>query len=261
MFAVNTIRLEPHYRRSAFDAGLRRLGYNLVAAAIPRSPQDLLVLWNRQGGHEAMARDWETNGGTVIVAENAYLEPAKNSMYAISAHGHNGSGWFPMGTEDRFSALGVELQPWRTGEQILVCGQRGIGSTTMASPQQWELRTARHLKAAGHANVRIRQHPGRSTPETTLEQDLTGAALCMVWSSASGVKALTMGVPVNYCAPHWICEWAAMRGADDLAAPMRDDTLRQVAMQRMAHGQWTVAEIEAGEPFARIMANIGQAKW
>lgn len=40
-----------------------------------------------------------------------------------------------------------------------------------------------------------------------------------------------------------------------------DDALRQAALHRMAHAQWTVAEIESGEPFARIVAQIGQAKW
>ena len=82
--------------------------------------------------------------------------------------------------------------------------------------------------------------------------------MCYVWSSACGVKALTMGIPVVYAAPHWICAGAASR---DLAAPLMDDTARQHALHRMAHAQWSVSEIESGEPFARILAQIGDAKW
>jgi hypothetical protein len=257
VIAINTLRQQPHYRRAAFDAGLQKFGYRLVSEGQPNSSKDVLLLWNRQGHDEGRAAAWEKRGGTVLVAENAYLEHAKNSMYAISVHGHNGSGRFPVGTHDRFQSLDVELQSWREGPgHILIAGQRGIGSRRMASPPQWELKTARTLKAMGHTKVVIRQHPGRYAPETTLEVDLKGAAVCVIWSSASGVKALTMGVPVVYCAPHWICEHAALHGLDHVAAPLRDDVRRRVAMHNMAFGQWQVDEIERGEPFARLMAMV-----
>lgn len=261
MIAINTIRADPHYRHAAFNAGLQRLGYTMVSAGKPSGREDILVTWNRQPPHEAQANEWESLGGTVLVVENAYMEPVKNSMYAISVHGHCGSGWFPVGDEDRFQHLSVELQPWHEGGYILVCGQRGIGSRLMASPAQWESRTAQTLKAMGHKSVKVRQHPGRFAPATSLEADLSGAAVCIVWSSASGVKALALGVPVIYCAPHWICDGAARHGLDGLTAPVRDDTRRRAALHRLSHGQWTVEEIQAGEPFARIMAGIGDAKW
>lgn len=259
MIAVNTLREQPHYRRSAFTKGLERLGYKMERGGSPRSRSDLLILWNRQSTDENQARDWESNGGSVLVCENGYIgaDDQGRSLYAISVHGHNGSGWFPVGTEDRFTALGVQVQPWRDlSGHVLVCGQRGIGSRLMASPANWEHGMAQKLK--GRWPVRMRSHPGRTQPATTLQADLEGAAACYVWSSASGVKALTVGVPVIYAAPHWICSAAASR---DLSAPMMDDALRQAALHRMAHAQWTVAEIESGEPFARIVAQIGEAKW
>ncbi|HWI12241.1 MAG TPA: hypothetical protein VNU48_12985 [Burkholderiaceae bacterium] len=266
MIAINTIRREPHYRRAAFDAGLERLGYKLVTSGPPRSREDLLLMWNLHGGNETLAAEWERLGGTVLVCENGYLgrDELGRQLYAIAAHGHNGSGWFPVGTDGRFEALGIDLAPWRPeGGHMLVAGQRGIGSRSMASPSGWDDRTVARLRDIKVQNVKLRRHPGRTTPETTLEQDLDGASLCVIWSSASGVKALTMGIPVVYCAPHWICEGAASRGLGTISAPVRDDALRRLAMHRMAYGQWRVEEIEAGAPFRWILEHphFGSLKW
>ena len=67
MIAINTLREQPHYRRSAFTKGLERLGYKMERGGSPRSRSDLLILWNRQPTDENQARDWESNGGTVLV--------------------------------------------------------------------------------------------------------------------------------------------------------------------------------------------------
>jgi hypothetical protein len=64
-----------------------------------------------------------------------------------------------------------------------------------------------------------------------------------------------------HCAPHWICAGAARHGLDGLAAPLRDDAARRTALHKMSHGQWSVAEIEAGEPLKRILARLGEAAW
>jgi len=265
MFAVNTIRQEPHYRRAAFDTGLQKLGYTMVpVGARPKGRHDLLLVWNLNPPNEGHAIDWEGAGGSVLVCENGYLGKDANGhqLYAISVHGHNGSGWFPVGSEDRFARLGIELKPWRADAgYILVCGQRGIGSRQMASPPGWEDRVAKSLKGMGQSDLKLRRHPGRYTPETTLEQDLAGARLCLIWSSSSGVTALTQGVPVVYCAPHWICAGAATRGLETLSTLCASDESRSTAMRRMAYGQWTVAEIEAGEPFKAILAELEHATW
>jgi hypothetical protein len=247
-FAINLIRPEPAYRRNAFEAGLKSLGYTFAPGGVPNDERDLLVVWNvKAGADEARCTQWEKSGGTVIVAENGYLSKTPKTRYAISVHGHNGSGWFPQGTEDRFSALGFELKPQRTrGTYVLVCGQRGVGSARMASPPQWGEKTAAALRKAGE--VRFRPHPGNNAPKVPLAADLANASRCVIWSSAAGVEALAEGVPVEHHAPHWICEGHRAIG-------------REMALQRMAHGQWDVAEITSGEPFARILNNLKDAEW
>lgn len=262
MIALCTIRKEPHYRRGAFDEGLKRAGYKLVDRGRPESKADLLVIWNRQGAQEATANTWEACGGTVLVCENGYIgrDDQGRQFYAMAAHGHNGSGWFPVGAEDRFSALGIDLAPWRTDGYELICGQRGIGSKEMASPRGWETKIGNRIRATAKV-VKVRKHPGHEPPKTTLEQDLAGAKRCVIWSSSSGVKALTMGVPVVYDAPHWICAQGATRWPSGFDVPLLDDAARLAAMRFMAWGQRSVAEIETGEPFVTMRERIGEAKW
>lgn len=264
MIAICNIKPKPEYRRDAFEAGMRALGYDIVKDGGPKSKQDLLVIWNRQGGEEIQANAWEHLGGTVLVCENGYMgkDAAGIQFYAIAVHGHNGSGWFPVAGDDRFSAVAAPLAPWAgTDGHVLVCGQRGIGSKQMASPPGWEDRTALQIKRMGVKDVRIRRHPGRLPPATTLDADLEGASLCVIWSSASGVRALVRGVPVVFDAPHWICAGAAGKGLKWVHEPPRDDDTRLAALRRMAHAQWSVEEIGAGEPFKRILANLEHASW
>lgn len=260
MIAVCRIRPAPHYRLDAFLLGLKRAGYTVAAQGNPRSREDFLVLWNRHHAEERIASGWEKDGGTVIVVENGYIgsDSRGRQFYAISIRGHNGSGWFPVSHDDRFAALRVPLSPWRTtGKYILVCGQRSIGSMTMASPPDWHKLIARRAAKLTAWPVRVRPHPGNNAPTVPLDSDLAGAMACLIWSSSCGVRALTLGVPVFYCAPHWICEGAARRGITELHRPLRDDTKRLAALHAMSWGQWSVAEIESGQPFINLRTALG----
>lgn len=262
MIAICHIRQMPHYRRGAFEQGLRAVGYRLVTSGAPAGPEDLFIIWNRYAHFHSMATAWERQGGTVLVAENGYagVDAEGRQYYALSATGHNGSGWFPVGNEKRFPALGLEVKPWRellANGYWLVCGQRGIGSPEMASPDRWHATAAAAVTRLGKT-PKIRLHPGTKPPPTTLADDLAGANACVIWSSSSGVKALLSGVRVVYDAPHWICAPAAQRLATVAEKGLTaDDGLRDYALERMAHAQWAVAEIESGEPFARFRDAIG----
>ncbi len=252
MRAVCRIRKEPYYRRNAFEKGLQRVGFKLVESIAPEGPEDWLVIWNRQGSYELEADRWETAGGTVIVAENGYLQKVDKTYYALSVHGHNGSGWFPIGPEDRFTALGIPMKPWgihAVDGYRLICGQRSIGSRMMRSPPRWgELLASKFHK--GGVPYKLRLHPGNFEPKVPLVDDLRKAAACEIWSSAAGVRALVEGVPVRHAAPYWICGDGG-----------GGDTARLLALHRMSHGQWHHEEIGTGEPFARIIANREKAAW
>ncbi len=253
--ALCLVRDQPHYRREAFVDGLRRAGYELVDHISPR-PNDLLVTWNRYGGE---ADIWEREGGTVIVAENGYLGHDANGVqyYALAVGGHNGSGKWAVGGSERWDALGVELKPWRTeGEHIVIRAQRGIGSTSMASPPQWHVTASRDLRRLTDRRQVIQEHPGKPACDprvaAQISESLIGAHAMCIWSSAAGVRALVEGVPVFYAAPHWICEGAAVRGVGNVERPKMNDADRLEALRRMAWAQWTIAEIATGEPFVLL---------
>lgn len=247
--AVIRIRKDPAYRREAFESGLKRIGYTVLDGSRdnkdwqPDSREDLLVLWNRKDGlDQRMADTWEGRGGTVLVVENAYLQKVDKSMYAISVGQHNGAGWFPVGDEDRFTPLGFvlhEMECRAPGAQILVVGQRGIGSRLMASPPLWG---EKHVEKLGKKHAWLRPHPGVLRPRVPLDVDLDRAREVHIWSSSVGVRALIEGIPVRHHAPHWIC------GINPTCET------REWALNRMAHGQWAVAEVASGEPFARMRA-------
>lgn len=266
MIAICGIREQPHYRKQAFLDGLRRAGYSIVNSGRPAGPQDLIVSWNKYAAAESMADTWERCGGTAVIVENGYAgrDAEGRQYYAIAAHGHNGSGWWPEGPEDRWAALGIELQPWREPTpdgHILVCGQRGIGSREMASPNAWHDHVAARLRKITDRPIRIRPHPGNQPAKVPLEDDLRGAHACVIWSSGSGVKALIAGVPVFYDCPHWICEFVGI----EIDASLQDrlehnpwsnpelfNRDRLIAFRRMAEAQWSVDEITSGEPFVRL---------
>lgn len=253
--AVCRIRDQPHYRREAFVDGLRRAGYELVDNASPR-PDDLLVVWNRYGGE---ADQWERAGGTVFVAENGYIGCDANGVqyYALAVSGHNGSGRWHVGDAERWRALGIELKPWRTeGEHIVIRGQRGIGSSSMASPADWHRHASRDLRRLSNRSQVIQEHPGKPACDprvaAQISDSLIGAHAMCIWSSAAGVRALVDGVPVFYAAPHWICESAAVHGVGNVERPKMSDSDRLDAMRRMAWAQWSIAEIATGEPFVLL---------
>lgn len=249
--AVIRLRKDPAYRREAFEAGLKRLGYTICDGSrdsrdwMPSGPDDTLVLWNRkQGTDEKLADTFEARGGTVIVVENGFLQKVDKSMFAVSVHGHAGSGWSPIGHEDRFTRLGFPLKdPVIRDGYLLVIGQRGIGSRLMASPALWAEKQVAGMRGI---NVKLRPHPGNFVAKVPLLDDLAGAKAVRIWSSSAGVLALVEGLPVSYCAPHWICA-----GEN-----------REAALHRMSHAQWSVEEVASGEPFARMKAeNWGPKTW
>lgn len=249
MKAVIQIRAQPSYRREAFERGLRAMGYADIreyrcGRVWPDGPDDLLVIWNlHRGPDEAYAAAWEKRGGTVIVTENGYLQRDDKTHYAISTHGHNGSGWFPAGDgRQRFDALGFEIKellPVRPGP-IVVRGQRGIGSKLMASPPRWAEKHAARLRQKGEKVV-VMPHPGDKGKIEADWKMIQQARSLHIWSSAMGVRALVEGVPVTHHAPHWICAGWKVAG-------------REWALHNMACGQWHHEEIATGEPFARMRA-------
>ncbi len=246
--ALNLLRNGPSYMPQAFTNGLTAAGYKVIREL--REPQagDLLLIWNRYGDYEAIARRYEKAGGIVVVAENGYYgQDAKgHRKYALSLGQHHQGG----ATIQNHS---IEHVPHTKGKHILICSQRGIGSQSMASPNDWHSDLAARLESMTKREVRIRKHPGKDAPHIPLSVDLTECHACFIWSSACGVEALLCGVPGVYAAPHGISQ----DSATPISASAYVEKIPYIdpaaGLNKAFSNQWTLKQIETGEAFAELL--------
>jgi hypothetical protein len=247
----------PAYRSDAFAEGLKKLGYSPTFNLRGPEPGGVFVAWNLHGSIENQAEDWRRAGGKVLVAENGFVRGQDGKQtYSLARDGHNGSGKWYVGGPERWEALGIKLRPWQSNPKghILVVGQRGIGSKAMRSPSNWERTMVDQLARLTRLRIQLRAHPGRPAQEETvrIKQDLQGACCCVIWSSATGVRALIEGIPVFQFAPAWVCSDAAGR-CGVAFPPVMDDALRLQAMVKMSWAQWNTEELATGEPMRRLI--------
>lgn len=227
------LRYTSDERAAVFAAGLQRIGFR-VEHGLPKKPDGLFVTWNRVGTADAIANQFEREGLPVIVAENATWGNGfqGSHWYHLARTRHNTAGMVPHGGPDRWHSLGVELAPWITEGETVILPSRGIGSPPTAMPRDWPSRQ----------KGRIRPHPGRNKVFKPLEEDLKNCGRVVTWGSGAAVQALMWGIPVESHMPNWI------------AACEPTDNSRLAMFERLSWAQWKLSEIEAGEPFKRLLS-------
>lgn len=261
MHACVLIRHQPYYRRGAFVAGLKALGYDVGEQPQAR-PDNVLLCWNRYGRFESAAKAYERAGGRVVIAENGFLgrDWQGGHWYAMARNFHNGGGWTPTEPEhtpksqQRWTRIGTELQPWRrSGLEIVVLATRNIGPQGVREPHGWSHQIAAALAKRTSRPVRVRQHPGEKAC-VPLEDDLAGAYAVVTWGSGAALKALLMGIPVFYGFPKWIGASAGtlVTSTTDFEYPMRSDRLSM--FRQLAYAMWSVDELQTGEPFKCLLS-------
>jgi hypothetical protein len=221
MRALLNLRYTVPERRAAFEKGLKRIG-----------DPELFCTWNRIGTADQVAKQYESRGLPVIVAENAAWgnEFAGRQWYSLARGMHNTAGRFPVGGPERFDSLSVNLEAWRTEGERVVLPQRGIGPAGVAMPRDWP----------AQQSGRVRSHPG-TKPCIPLEQDLARAGEVVTWGSGAAIKALMWGIRVESHMPNWIGE----------QSNTDEDRLRM--FRELAWAQWTIEEIASGEPFRKLL--------
>lgn len=243
-------------RWESFSAGLRKAGFEVSERDFAPMPDDVLLIWNRMPRDEAIALRYQRVAAKIIVAENGYIGASADGrkLIALARTYHNGAGQWPQGDDSddsRWTAMQVSLLPWRTcGDTILVLPQRGFGSPRVAMPPDWLGRVVPILRRMTKRSVIIRQHPGMKGPH---EPNFTNVWAAVTWGSGAGIKAIASGIPVFHDFSHWIGAGAALPfiGAD-LEKPFIGDRLPM--FRRLAWAQWSLQEIETGEPFRELVA-------
>lgn len=257
MRAACLIRDQPGYRREAFVAGLARCG--IVATAEPDPSAHLLVIWNRYGSNDDLARRFERAGKPVIVAENGYLgrDWRAGHWYTLALSHHNGPGRYPTeGGPERWDAFGVPLAPMREpAGNWLVLAQRGIGGPGVAQPPGWPEAAVLDLRKLGE-RARLRAHPGEHAPRITLDDDLRGVGCAVTWGSGAALKAMLAGVRVLHGLPRWIGRAAAQHWQPSLIPPPPATDGRLAMFRALAWTIWECEEIAAGIPFQRLLTHF-----
>lgn len=208
-------------------------------------------------GDDLLAKRWEAAGATVIVTENGWIgkAPDGGKLFALCRGQHNGAGTWSEGAEDRWTPLGVPLKPWRaTGNHVLVLAQRGFGPPEVAQPRDFVPRTVARLKAMTQRPIVVREHPGRFKDRAKpLDEDLHDCWAGVTWASGAAIKALAAGIPVFHGLERWIGAPAAVHIKKSLCIeePFLGDRLPM--FRRLAHAQWSGAEIATGEPIRRLL--------
>jgi hypothetical protein len=247
------------YRRDAYLAGLAAAGYRVEKAIPAPRRDDVLVIWNRYGAADDMARNFERHGARVIVTENGHLGKGwrGGSWYAMARGHHAGAGTWPDGGPARWDGWGVDLAPFRTGgDEILILAQRGIGENGLRSPPNWADRVREQLHRRNPATkARVRAHPAGGAPSIPLEEDLRNVRAVVTWHSAAAASSLLLGVPVFYDCPSWIGAEAGLPLARlfDGTEPKRDDAARLAMFRRLAWAMWNLDEIQDGTAFRHLL--------
>ena len=249
--AVCLLRDGPAYRKEAFIEGLRNAGYDIVPNDF-RGPSsaDVLLIWNRYGGYDEAATQWERGGGRVLVVENGYLGKSwrGESWNALAQSHHCGAGHWAYGGPERWDNYGVELQPWRTEGSTLILAQRGIGEQGIRSPEGWA--ESVQAKYGG----RIRLHPGKDKSKVSLADDLEGVGRVLTWHSGAALHCLLMGIPVWYAFDSWLGGCGATP-LSNWPVNLSSDAQRLAMFRNLAWTNWSLDEIRSGQALTNVLSS------
>lgn len=190
--------------------------------------------------HEAVAkgREW-------FYGDHAYFGRFEYFRATRNAYQHNASG---DGDPERFKALGLQVQPWRTdGGHILLCPNSPQFFVLHGmNAQDWVKRTTQELRRHTDRPILVRF----KTAHVSFEESLKGAWALVVFTSVCGVHAAMAGIPCFATHP---CASRSF-GTDDLSrieTPRRPGNRYEMACS-LAANQWTLPEITAGMAWERL---------
>jgi hypothetical protein len=189
--------------------------------------------------------------------------------------GINGTGDQSYSKQDldptRPQQLNLKVNPWRdTGDDVVIAVQRYDSEQWVGQPatETWLKQTVSTLRQHTDRSIIIRSHPRQEVvvlpgclvdrpmhiPNTYDDYDfdktLRHAWAVVNWNSGPGSQAIMSGVP-------------AFVGPDSIASPVANLDLPQIEnpnrpnraqwLIEISHSEWTVDEIAAGLPIARLL--------
>jgi hypothetical protein len=259
---------------AAFEQGLHALGIQSNSHDLDA---DVAVIWShlwsgRMRYNQEVWKTFRDSGRNVIVLEVGMLK--RGRTWKVGLNGVNRRAWFGQDSQNnRANKLGIHLQPWRQGKNIVVAVQRGDSEqwSGLPEPTAWVEQTVAKIKSVTDRPIVVRPHPRQriaSIEGVTIrnpqplantydgfdfEKDLTNAWCVINENSGPGCQSVIAGVP-------------AFVGIDSMAAPVANLDLldiekpwmpdRTAWLEDMAHTEWTVEELAAGYPLQRLLPRL-----
>ena len=259
---------------AAFEQGLRALGIQSNSHDINA---DVAVIWSqlwsgRMRHNQDVWKTFRDSDRDVIVLEVGMLK--RGRTWKMGLNGVNRRAWFGQGYQDnRAHKLGIHLQPWHQGENIVIAVQRGDSEqwAGLPEPKTWVEQTVAKIKSVTNRPIVVRPHPRQRIASIAgvivrqpqplvntydgfdFENDLANAWCVINENSGPGCQSVIAGVP-------------AFVGTDSLAAPVANLDLSDIEkpwmpdrtawLEDIAHTEWTVAEIASGLPVQRLLSRL-----
>ena len=258
----------------AFLHGLQNLGVEICTNDLD---SDGVILWSqlwagRMRPNQEIYQHYMAKHAAVIVIDVGAI--VRNHTWRISLSGNArlaGQGHDPA----RREKLGISLAPWRSqGHHVVIALQRPDSNQWQDMPdlQAWLTHTVQRIRSVSDRPIRVRPHPRHAIDCTikgvTMEQpnrvpgtyddydfdrSILDAWAVINWNSTPGIISALRGVPVFVGA----ASLAAAVGNVDLGLienPAMPD--REQWANDLAWTEWTLDEIQAGQPQTLILDHI-----
>lgn len=258
----------------AFEKGLRSLGHEIVT-----DNEDISVIWSvlwsgRMAGNQKVYERCKKLNRPIIIIEIGNLKRGKT--WRISLDHINSLGEFANNTQldnNRPNILGINLKPLQQDrkKEILICTQheKSLQWSGMPTITRWIDSTIKSIRSYSARNIIVRPHPRspvnlripgivvevpRRIPNTYDDFDIDYNYHCVVnYNSGPAVQAAINGVPV-------LCDSSSLAGelsikVENIEDPVLPD--REEWFLKLCHTEWTIKEIEQGQPLLRLLTHLG----
>lgn len=251
---------------NSFKEGLQKLGHDVTHHT---GKGDVAVIWSvlwygRMSSNYSIWQKYRNQNKPVIVLEVGALK--RDTTWKIGVNGIN-LGAYCVNTDkdaSRINSFGLTLDPWRTGDNIIICGQHDKSQQWQGNKplDQWvndtviKLRkhTTRPIKLRPHPRCPIRNIPGIQIDTTTpFKDDLKNAWAVVNWNSNPGIESIIHGVPA-FVGPTSLASPVANIDLANIENPLLPD--RQQWFNNLAWTEWTQEEMSAGIPQEYIIASF-----
>jgi len=248
----------------AFEAGLGRIGHTVVQNQMN---SDAAIIWSvlwhgRMKQNRAVWDHYRQQNRPVIVLEVSCLQ--RDHTWKIGINGINAGSYFvPAQVDDtRIKKLGVSLQSWRQGENIVVCPQHGFSHQWRENPSvdDWLRNTITQIQQHTDRPIIVRPHPrfpvnlkNITVSKAPFKQDLLNAWAVVNWNSNPGIESIIQGVP-SFVGPDSLAAPVANTNLADIETPQMPD--RTQWLNELAWTEWTIEEMAAGIPQKLLIDQI-----